>query len=403
MGKKAGLFAAVAALFVVIGVVTWFAISHMKRQEATGLASVPRDSLGVISINADRIRAFPPAQRLRQMVLAQPDVARNWGPVVAGCGFDPFDRVDTVTFAWDRSAFTTRGDMPGMSLVALGHVNATDAQRCLTAASRAGHGTPPNVVPLAPINGHPVITFLDPGDTMRPDEPRVAIVNNGVVLGTAAAVPRTVDVVDHRQPGADRNDLLRGALGALSGDLLVYGLLDVPTLLQSLPPEAMSAVQSLNVPGFAGAVAQLLSIQSAGAGIMRMGDGLRSALIVTYRTPAEATNAAAVSQQAIGLLRLGMMTELQREQQRFMQRVQETLPFDPTIAAQIMPVQAFFNLLNTVPDHIRIRADGQIARVELDLSGADVSVVENGIRAFAACEASFDRTRAQRWGSSPSP
>jgi hypothetical protein len=196
--------------------------------------------------------------------------------------------------------------------------------------------------------------------------------------------------------------MLRGALGALSGDLLAYGLLDVPTLLQSLPPEALAAVQTMSVPGFAGAVAQLLSIQSAGAGIMRMGDGLRGAVIVTYRTPGEASNAATVAQQGLGLLRLGMMTEVTREEQRFMRRITETQPFDPTISAQIMPVQAFFNLLNSVPDHIRVRADGQIARVELDLSGADVGVVENGIRAFVACDAAFDRTRQQRWGAQPS-
>jgi hypothetical protein len=93
-----------------------------------------------------------------------------------------------------------------------------------------------------------------------------------------------------------------------------------------------------------------------------------------------------------------MMTEVQREEQRFMRRITETQPFDPTISAQIMPVQAFFNLLNSVPDHIHVRADGQIVRVELDLSGADVGVVENGIRAFVACDAAFDRTREQRWG-----
>lgn len=398
MGKKAGLFAAVAALFVVIGLVAWFAVSRMKRQEATGLATVPRDSLGVVSINADRIRAYPPAQRMRQFVLSQPDVAREWGPIVAGCGFDPMDRVDTVTFAWDRTAMTSHGDLAGMSLVALGRVNPTESQRCLTAASRAGRSTPPNVVPLAPINGHPVITFVGQGSTMSPDEPRMAIVANGVVAGAATAVPRTVSVVDHREPGADRNDLLRGALGALTGELLVYGVLDVPTLIQSLPPELMSGLTSANIPGFGGAIAQLLTLQSAGAAIMRVGDGLRGTFAVSYRTPAEATQAASVAQQGIGLLRLGMMSEVTRSEQRFMRRMTETQQFDPTITAQMMPVQQFFTLLNSLPDRIRVRADGQVVRVEMDLAAADVTVVESGVRAFVACDASFDRTRSQRYG-----
>ncbi|MEI8256846.1 MAG: hypothetical protein WCJ30_14325 [Deltaproteobacteria bacterium] len=402
MGKKLGLVAAVVALFAVIGGITYFAVTRMRRQETTGLASVPRDVLGVVSINVDRIRNFPPAQRLRQLAMSQPDVVRDWAPFVATCGFDPMDRLDTLTFAWDRTAFTEHSPVPGLSVVALGRVNTVEVMRCLAAAARVGRGTPSSVVPLAPINGHPVLTFVSSGGSMSANDPRLAIVSNGIVLGTAASVPRTVNVVDHREPGADRNDQLRGALGALNGELYMYGVLDVPALLQSLPPEALNAVQTLNVPGFSSAVTQLLTIQSSGLGLMRQGDGLRAAAVITYRTPAEATNAAAVAQQALGLVRLGMMSEVMREEQRYMRRVTEAQPLDPTLVMQVAPVQQLFTLVNSLPERVRVRADGSTVHVELDVSGAEVTVIEAGSRALAATETSMDRVRSLQYGA-PSP
>ncbi len=402
MGKKLGLFAAVAALFVVIGGVTYFAVTRMRRQETTGLASVPRDVLGVVSINADRIRNFPPAQRMRQLAMAQPDVVRDWAPFVAACGFDPMDRLDTLTFAWGRTAFTEHSPVPGLSIVALGRVNAAEVMRCLAAAARMGRGTPASVVPLAPINGHPVVTFVSSGGTMSPNDPQLAIVNNGIVVGTATSVPRTVNVVDHREPGADRNDQLRGALGALNGELFMYGVVDVPALLQSLPAEALTAVQTLNVPGFSSAVTQLLTIQSSGIGIMRQGDGLRGAAVVTYRTSGEAVNAAAVAQQALGLVRLGMMSEVIREEQRYMRHVTEAQATDPTIAMQVAPVQQLFTLVNALPERVRVRADGATVHVELDITGGELTVIEGGVRALAATEAAMDRVRQLQY-QTPSP
>ncbi len=392
MGKKLGLFAAVIALLAVVGGVSYFVVTRMRRREATGLASVPRDVLGVVSFNADRIRNFPPAQRLRQLAMAQPDVVRNWGPLVGACGFDPMDRIDTLTFAWDRTALTDRGPAAGLFVVALGRVNAAETMTCLGAAARSGR-TPSMLVPQAPMNGHAVVTFASVGGAPSPNDPRVAILNNGVATGTAAAVQRAVNVADHREPGADGNDQLRGALRALDGELYAYGVVDVIALLQSLPPEAMASVRGLNVPGFSSAAAQLLAIQSSGVGLMRQGDGLRTAMVVTYRTSAEATNAATLVLQGIGLVRLGAMPEMVREEQRYMRQLLEAQAVDPSIAPQAAPVQQLFTLVNTLPDRVRVRADGATVHVELDVTGAEVSVIEAGARAMAASQASMGRMR----------
>lgn len=393
MGKKLTLVGAVVALLAVIGGVTYFAATRMRRRETTGLACVPRDVIGVVSFNADRIRSFPPVQRLRQLAMAQPDAQRFWVPFVAACGFDPLDRVNTLTLAWDRTVFTDHGSMPGLSVVALGRITTAEIMRAFAAMARLGQGRQSSIVPLAPINNHPVVTFVTAGEAPSADNPRVAVLDNGIVTGTAAGMQRAVNVADHREPGADRNDQLRGAMIALDGELFMYGVVDVAALLQSLPPSAMTGLQTMTIPGFPSAAAQLQTIQSSGMGLMRHGDGLRGAFVVNYRTSAEATNASTMAQMGVGLVRVGAMSEFVRQEQQYMARLQAAQALDPSIALQIAPIQQLFALVNALPARIVVRADGVTVHVELDVSGAEMNVIEAGSRALVASDASMTRTR----------
>jgi hypothetical protein len=401
MGKKSGLFAAVALLFVIAGALSYFAYKKLGRHPTAGLASVPRDVVAVIEVDSARLRALPITRRVRMWLLTQPDFARDWQPMVAGCGFDPLDRVDDWVLAFDRGSIAS-GPENGVVSVASGHLTATDSMRCMGSIARM-FDTRSQIVPVAPIGNHPVLAFVGPSNTLGDAPARLSVLPDRVVIASSGVMQRALGVVDRREPGADRNDLLRSAVGALGDNLIAYGVVDVQAIFAALPHDVtdlLSVMAAANPSG--NGMTAISGTTAFGVGLQQMsGGGLRFVAVSMHRSPTDAQAAMAIVNQSLAFARAGVALQLTHEESEYVRRVTERAARDPSIAPQIPALQQTFTLFNALPDRLHVRVDGQTLREEIEITGAEATTLENGVHAFAACEQSFDR--ALREEATPPP
>jgi hypothetical protein len=371
----------------VSGVIVVEITDHFHRPSTTDVANLPRDAVVVAHIDVARLRAFPPVQRLTAWVKQRSEI-RGYDVLVRDCRFDPFDRVDQLSWSIDGGVGQL-GPLDSLLVFDGASIDTDDTTRCLNAWTRRT-GTQP-LQPAGTVDSRetfsaPAATWLDPAS----GPPHVALLEHGALLTSAAFLPRALAaVVDGTGPRLSANPTMRDALRSIDPDPVAFWLLDaraVPALTAAGTTRSIPNAAGALVPAVAAAALALGSAQTyAWAVTVVSGGGLKITGAVRLASPDDATRTAArlsdLWSQWGGTLRqlvrgaeVSYLVTLRSAQSR-----------NAALQSSIDRVQAALDVINRVLETLTIRADGAVVRLQVPLSADDVTSFEGGIRGAIEC------------------
>lgn len=392
-----GVWAAAVVLLGVVGTVAAFAWRRMHPQTPLGraMAYMPRDVALVGAVDLAVLRQHPATRARLQQGLADPDVQRARAEATAGCGFDPYESVESAAAGLLPRAPGVREQ--GVLVVGL-RASAAAIERCMRwVDTRYGGGRA--LVPVAPVEGHhafspaitdaiarmgstappsPALPPVAPTPSTTPGDGVIVVVDEAIVMGTRALVQRALSS-SGRRGGVDRLTALERLAEANSPDTVIFAAADLAALRGADPTTfaVSTGLAGVAVPW----LAYVNTAQAVAYTASQNTRGVHARAVATLPTPVEAQAAAASftswwgSARSLVILGLGLVGG------QLNTASATAVASNPALGAEVPKAQAALQLALSVVNRINPQAVDTQVRFDLDLSVPELQTLSEGANA----------------------
>lgn len=393
-----GVWAAAVVLLGVVGTVAAFAWRRMHPQTPLGraMAYMPRDVALVGAVDTTVLREHPALRARLQQGLADPDVQRARAEATAGCGFDPYESVESFAAGLLPRAPGVREQ--GVVVVGV-RASATAIERCMRwVDTRYGGGRA--LVSVAPVEGRhafapsiadamarmgstapsPALPPAPPGPAAptTPSDGVIVVVDEAIVMGTRALVQRALSS-SGRRGGPDRLTALERLAEANSPDTVIFAAADLAALRGADPTTfaVSTGLAGVAVPW----LAYVNTAQAVAYTASQNARGVHARAVATLPTPVEAQAAAASftswwgSARSLVILGLGLVGG------QLNTASATAVASNPALGAEVPKAQAALQLALSVVNRINPQAVDTQVRFDLDLSVPELQTFSEGANA----------------------
>lgn len=386
--KSKVLITILGAVFVVCAGVFGYAAWRVTRRPRAGgglAGRVSRDVVALASFDLRQVRAWQPALDARDFLTrqrpnataAQRDAASQYAEFQRNCGFDPWQKVDAVHLAAERSALAGN-DASAIVGIADGTFTQPDADRCIRWIVQQSR----RIVAPSTVRGHTVLTAVRQGEQPASRDSQFALLGNSVMVTEQRYTDRALSVIDRAAPAlADDAPLLQWQR-RLGPTTFLGAVADLAALRAQQARSADEAVDDLvRAHPAAPDLALLKQARMGGVGAAVVANNLAVNLRVEVPTAANAQSLTGACTTVVN----GRRSEAQqalREAKQAQAIMRITLGAAGGMAERFAAIDQGFDAAEQVLNQLACRAEGSDAILGVTVTPTQITAFQNAFRAF---------------------
>lgn len=386
----AGVFAVCAAVF---GYAAW---KILKRPRVgSGVAGrVSRDAVLVANIDLRQVRGWQPAITLQERLSRpgdgasemQREVARRYTEFRQNCGFDPWQKVDTMTMGVERSVLAAT-DASSVVTFLDGTYAQADAERCIRWIAREANRT----IATSTVAGRTVLTPSRQSDNASEHPPQFTLLPGSTMVTDDRYTARALGVLDGNTPSlgaAAPLTQMMSRLGAttfvsIAADLAEFRARQAHTI-DGYIDEIVR--QNPNAPD----LALLRQARIGGLGLAVDNNALAVSVRVEEPSAGDAQRLTTACTTVLQARRPQLLEALQNaKQSQGMMRI--TLGVLGNMAERFDRIDAAFNAAEQVVNQLACRGAAQDAMLAVSITQPQLTSLQNGVTAFGEIMAEASR------------
>jgi hypothetical protein len=395
--KSKVLIGVIGAVFVVCaGVFAFAAWKIMKRPRAGGglAGRVSRDAIVIGSLDLRQVRAWQPALDARDALTRPPqsaaamqrEAAEKYAEFVRNCGIDPWQKLDTVSIAVERSAVAGT-DNSAVVGFADGTFTQVDADRCIRWIATQSNRT---IAPTT-VSGHTVLTPVRQGQQPEGREAQYTLLGNSVMATEPRYTQRALAVLDGSSPSLAADAPLNQMMRRLGPTVFLGGAADVAELRARQARTADEVIDNLvRQNPTAPDLALLRQARMGGFGLAVVANNLSVAVRVEVPTAANAQSLTGACTTVVNARRTEALQALrQAKQAQAMMRL--TVGAVAGMAERFAALDRGFDAGEQVLNQLACRTEGSDAVLAVTVTQPQITSLQSAIRAFSEVMAEASR------------
>lgn len=395
--KNRTLFGVIGAVVVLcLGALIGTAIYLVKKRPSgnTLTGRISQDAALVVNIDVAQARAWPVLNTLRNHITAPPspenearnEIARQYRDLQAGCGFDPWQKLERLNIGVERAVLAGRNQSAWVAFLD-GGFTTPEAQRCVTWIAQRDH----QVLTPEQVRSRTVHTIARDGQRVTPGTTQMALLDHTALFTARENMDHALAVIDGEQPALAAASPLAGMMSRLARPALLSAVVDIETLRAQNEHTVDEAINDLvrsnpTLPD----LNLLRQARTGGLSLTVVG----GAVNLTTRAELPSPPLAASLSRALASLiqnRREEVLSLLRDAQSSQSFLSALLGNTPGFAEKFSQIEAGFAAARGVIGQVQAQADGKDVVLTVPATQAQAVAIEAAVRAWTDVAAEMSR------------